>query len=246
MHSSASPLTRRCCCARYPCTSGSERCVGGNCRYETGLVRPAHRRAQRLHDPQGHRIHSPCRLPTRASWLVKSAWAKGLPAGRCGLSGGNCSWRPPKLSGPMLNFPAAEPVSGDFPRNRRQPVRRRRSVAAECRRQVLRVIYRIVPAGNSTVNLSVACSAARKLSANWILAFQKTSDVIFRQRGGTHAHHRAICSKIHIADSCTRNTRDVIAYRRAHSIGLGDANDGELRKRIRAHGNAIRILCRSV
>lgn len=34
----------------------------------------------------------------------------------------------------------------------------------------------------------------------------------------------------------------VIAYRRAHSIGLGDGNDGELRKRIRAHGNALEYL----
>jgi uncharacterized membrane protein YecN with MAPEG domain len=31
----------------------------------------------------------------------------------------------------------------------------------------------------------------------------------------------------------------VIAYRRTHKIGLGDGNDNELRKRIRAHGNAI-------
>ncbi|MDR3385506.1 MAG: MAPEG family protein [Rudaea sp.] len=34
----------------------------------------------------------------------------------------------------------------------------------------------------------------------------------------------------------------VVLYRRAHSIGLGDGNDGELRKRIRAHGNAIEYL----
>lgn len=34
----------------------------------------------------------------------------------------------------------------------------------------------------------------------------------------------------------------VIAYRRTHQIGLGDGNDGELRKRIRAHGNAIEYL----
>ena len=34
----------------------------------------------------------------------------------------------------------------------------------------------------------------------------------------------------------------VVAYRRTHSIGLGDGNDGELRKRIRAHGNAIEYL----
>ncbi len=34
----------------------------------------------------------------------------------------------------------------------------------------------------------------------------------------------------------------VVMYRRAHSIGLGDGNDGELRKRIRAHGNAIEYL----
>ena len=34
----------------------------------------------------------------------------------------------------------------------------------------------------------------------------------------------------------------VVMYRRAHSIGLGDANDGELRKRVRAHGNAIEYL----
>jgi uncharacterized membrane protein YecN with MAPEG domain len=34
----------------------------------------------------------------------------------------------------------------------------------------------------------------------------------------------------------------VIAYRRAHKIGLGDGNDSELRKRIRAHGNAIEYL----
>ena len=34
----------------------------------------------------------------------------------------------------------------------------------------------------------------------------------------------------------------VIAYRRAHKIGLGDGDDGELRKRIRAHGNAIEYL----
>ncbi len=34
----------------------------------------------------------------------------------------------------------------------------------------------------------------------------------------------------------------VIAYRRRHKIGLGDGDDGELRKRIRAHGNAIEYL----
>ena len=34
----------------------------------------------------------------------------------------------------------------------------------------------------------------------------------------------------------------VIAYRRAHKIGLGDGDDKELRKRIRAHGNAIEYL----
>ena len=34
----------------------------------------------------------------------------------------------------------------------------------------------------------------------------------------------------------------VVAYRRAHRIGLGDNNDAELRKRIRAHGNAIEYL----
>lgn len=34
----------------------------------------------------------------------------------------------------------------------------------------------------------------------------------------------------------------VIAYRRSHKIGLGDGDDGELRKRIRAHGNAIEYL----
>jgi uncharacterized membrane protein YecN with MAPEG domain len=34
----------------------------------------------------------------------------------------------------------------------------------------------------------------------------------------------------------------VIAYRRTHKIGLGDGNDSELRKRIRAHGNAIEYL----
>jgi len=34
----------------------------------------------------------------------------------------------------------------------------------------------------------------------------------------------------------------VIGYRRSHSIGLGDGDDGELRKRIRAHGNAIEYL----
>lgn len=31
----------------------------------------------------------------------------------------------------------------------------------------------------------------------------------------------------------------VVAYRRSHKIGLGDGDDIELRKRIRAHGNAI-------
>jgi len=31
----------------------------------------------------------------------------------------------------------------------------------------------------------------------------------------------------------------VIAYRLKHKIGLGDADDAELRRRIRAHGNAI-------
>ena len=31
----------------------------------------------------------------------------------------------------------------------------------------------------------------------------------------------------------------VIVYRRAHKIGLGDADDAELRRRIRVHGNAI-------
>jgi uncharacterized membrane protein YecN with MAPEG domain len=34
----------------------------------------------------------------------------------------------------------------------------------------------------------------------------------------------------------------VVAYRRAHGIGLGDGNDKELLKRIRAHGNAIENL----
>lgn len=34
----------------------------------------------------------------------------------------------------------------------------------------------------------------------------------------------------------------VIAYRRAHGIGLGHGNDAELRKRVRAHGNAIEYL----
>jgi uncharacterized membrane protein YecN with MAPEG domain len=34
----------------------------------------------------------------------------------------------------------------------------------------------------------------------------------------------------------------VIAYRRSHKIGLGDGDDAELRKRIRAHGNAIEYL----
>jgi uncharacterized membrane protein YecN with MAPEG domain len=34
----------------------------------------------------------------------------------------------------------------------------------------------------------------------------------------------------------------VIAYRRSHKIGLGDGDDGELRKRIRVHGNAIEYL----
>lgn len=34
----------------------------------------------------------------------------------------------------------------------------------------------------------------------------------------------------------------VVAYRRSHKIGLGDNGDGELRKRIRAHGNAIEYL----
>jgi uncharacterized membrane protein YecN with MAPEG domain len=31
----------------------------------------------------------------------------------------------------------------------------------------------------------------------------------------------------------------VIVYRRTHKIGLGDADDAELRRRIRVHGNAI-------
>jgi uncharacterized protein len=31
----------------------------------------------------------------------------------------------------------------------------------------------------------------------------------------------------------------VVAYRRTHKIGMGDGDDVELRKRIRAHGNAI-------
>lgn len=31
----------------------------------------------------------------------------------------------------------------------------------------------------------------------------------------------------------------VIVYRRTHKIGLGDANDAELLRRIRVHGNAI-------
>jgi uncharacterized protein len=34
----------------------------------------------------------------------------------------------------------------------------------------------------------------------------------------------------------------VILYRRASGIGLGDGNDEKLRKRIRAHGNAIEYL----
>jgi len=34
----------------------------------------------------------------------------------------------------------------------------------------------------------------------------------------------------------------VVAYRRAHKIGLGDNGDAELRMRIRAHGNAIEYL----
>ncbi|HZP68283.1 MAG TPA: MAPEG family protein [Rudaea sp.] len=34
----------------------------------------------------------------------------------------------------------------------------------------------------------------------------------------------------------------VIAYRRSHRIGLGDGGDEELRRRIRAHGNAIEYL----
>lgn len=34
----------------------------------------------------------------------------------------------------------------------------------------------------------------------------------------------------------------VIAYRRSHKIGLGDGGDAELRKRMRAHGNAIEYL----
>jgi uncharacterized membrane protein YecN with MAPEG domain len=34
----------------------------------------------------------------------------------------------------------------------------------------------------------------------------------------------------------------VVGYRRAHKIGLGDNGDAELRKRIRAHGNAIEYL----
>jgi uncharacterized protein len=34
----------------------------------------------------------------------------------------------------------------------------------------------------------------------------------------------------------------VIAYRRSHKIGMGDGDDIELRKRIRAHGNAIEYL----
>lgn len=31
----------------------------------------------------------------------------------------------------------------------------------------------------------------------------------------------------------------VVRYRRSHRIGLGDGDDRELRKRIRAHGNAV-------
>ena len=34
----------------------------------------------------------------------------------------------------------------------------------------------------------------------------------------------------------------VIAYRRSHKIGMGDGDDAELRKRMRAHGNAIEYL----
>jgi uncharacterized membrane protein YecN with MAPEG domain len=34
----------------------------------------------------------------------------------------------------------------------------------------------------------------------------------------------------------------VVLYRQAHKIGLGDGDDRELRKRIRAHGNAIEYL----
>ena len=34
----------------------------------------------------------------------------------------------------------------------------------------------------------------------------------------------------------------VILYRRAHGIGLGDGNDEKLRRRIRAHGNAIEYI----
>ena len=34
----------------------------------------------------------------------------------------------------------------------------------------------------------------------------------------------------------------VVLYRRAHKIGLGDGEDRELRKRIRAHGNAVEYL----
>jgi uncharacterized membrane protein YecN with MAPEG domain len=34
----------------------------------------------------------------------------------------------------------------------------------------------------------------------------------------------------------------VILYRRAHKIGLGDGDDKELLKRIRAHGNAIEYI----
>jgi len=34
----------------------------------------------------------------------------------------------------------------------------------------------------------------------------------------------------------------VVAYRRAHKIGLGDNGDAEMRMRIRAHGNAIEYL----
>jgi uncharacterized protein len=34
----------------------------------------------------------------------------------------------------------------------------------------------------------------------------------------------------------------VVAYRFSHKIGLGDGDDSELRKRIRAHGNAIEYL----